>query len=328
GRASRLPRRQTVDRRLEMAPPDHVLDEPERHPDTGARKPNVPIDAFRKPARDDGAEKRAEVDTHVKQGESGVAPLVTLLVEPAHQRADVWLEHSRPDHDQREARIQERQAGERQREMAERDDDAADEHAAVLAEPRVGDQSAEDRREPDAGDVRRVGRAGVGIGEGQRLRQVQDQEAAHPVVAEALPHLGEEERSEAARVTEETRFAVHRSNRSSCAAVSGCVVGRSRLPSLASHFSTSKWCSFCSARRSTGENSWNASSSSRVAWRSASCWKLSSLAPMSSRIACSVRDATIGSACPSMNTLVRWPGPLPCSIGVRPRMRSERQYLP
>ena len=95
-----------------------------------------------------------------------------------------------------------------------------------------------------------------------------------------------------------------------------------------SHFSTSKWCSCCSMRRNTGENSWNASSSSLVASRKAWSWYPESEAPMSSRMLCSVRDATIGSARPSMNTLVRCPGPRPSSIGINPTIASERQYLP
>src|SRR5213078_3234833 len=151
-----------------------------------------------------------------------------------------------------------------EREVAEGDDDAANEDAAVLAQPAV-DEAADDRRQPDARDIVAVGEAGVLIGEAERLRHVQDEESPHPVVAEALPHLGEKQRSEAARVAEELSLAVHQSNSSSCSAVSGCADGRSSVPRRCSHFSTSKWCSFCSARRSTGENSWNASSSSRVA---------------------------------------------------------------
>src|SRR5882762_6317763 len=49
---------------------------------------------------------------------------------------------------------------------------------------------------------------------------------------------------------------------------------------------------------------------------------------MSSRMLCSVRDAMIGSGRPSMKTLVRCPGPRPSSMGIKPRIRSERQYLP
>jgi len=81
-------------------------------------------------------------------------------------------------------------------------------------------------------------------------------------------------------------------------------------------------------RRSTGENSWNAASSSVIASRSACTWNPPSVAPMSSRMLCSVRDATIGSARPSTKTLVRRLGPRSSSIGISPTIASERQYLP
>jgi len=50
---------------------------------------------------------------------------------------------------------------EREGEVAERDDDAANEDAAVLAQPAVGDEATDDRREPDARDVVAVGEAGM-----------------------------------------------------------------------------------------------------------------------------------------------------------------------
>ena len=65
-----------------------------------------------------------------------------------------------------------------------------------------------------------------------------------------------------------------------------------------------------------------------IASRSACVWKPPSVAPMSSRMLCSVRDAMIGSARPSTNTLVRRFGPRSSSIGINPTMASERQYLP
>jgi len=63
---------------------------------------------------------------------------------------------------------------------------------------------------------------------------------------------------------------------------------------------------------------------SRRAWT----WKPPSVAPMSSRMLCSVRDAMIGSARPCTKTLVRRLGPRSSSIGINPMMASERQYLP
>ena len=238
--ACRLLRGDSLDRGLQVATTEDVLRETEEHPEPGTCEAKVPIDALGDPARDDGAEEGAEVDSHVEHGKAGVAPFIAGFIESAHERADVWLQQSRADHDQAEAGIEKRETMERQREVAERDDDPTEQHAAVLPEPGVGDQSAEDRREPHAGDVGGVGIAGLRVGKGERFRHVQDEEPAHPVIAEALPHLGEEERGETARVAEELLFAVHRSNRSSCSAESGCSAGLSSVPSRPSHFSTSK----------------------------------------------------------------------------------------
>ena len=92
--------------------------------------------------------------------------------------------------------------------MPEGDDDAADEDAAVLTEQAIGDEAAENRRAPGAAGVGAVDRCRIGVGEaqpagGDRRHHVEDEEGAHAVVAEALPHLGEEERRQPARVAEE-----------------------------------------------------------------------------------------------------------------------------
>src|SRR5213592_3105202 len=90
----------------------------------------------------------------------------------------------------------------REREVAQRDDDPADQDAAVVPQPAVGDDPAEDRGQPHAADIVAIHGARVGIGEAERLRHVQDEEPPHPVVTEPLPHLGEEERGQTAGVTE------------------------------------------------------------------------------------------------------------------------------
>src|SRR6185437_8462682 len=88
-------------------------------------------------------------------------------------------------------------------EVAQRDDDAAYEHALVLAQPSVGDDPAHNGRRPHARRVRPVQRTGPLIGEAEHVHHVQDEKRAHPVVAEPLPHLGEEERGQTARMPEE-----------------------------------------------------------------------------------------------------------------------------
>src|SRR5437879_13881372 len=85
--------------------------------------------------------------------------------------------------------------------MPERDDDAPNEHTAVLPEEAVRDETAENRGEPDgarvplvyAGTVPDVEAQPSGCSSGGG---VQDEKPPHPVVAEPLPHLREEERGQ------------------------------------------------------------------------------------------------------------------------------------
>src|SRR5882762_6880317 len=94
--------------------------------------------------------------------------------------------------------------------MPERDDDAPNEHAAVLPEEAVRDETAENRSEPDRARVPLVYAGTVLDVEPQpsrcsRGRRVQNEKPPHPVVAEPLPHLREEERGQPAGMPEPAR---------------------------------------------------------------------------------------------------------------------------
>jgi hypothetical protein len=93
----------------------------------------VPVDTLSEVSRDDRAEYRAQIDSHVEERKTGIAPGVILVVERSDQCAGVWLQQPCADDNQPQTRVEERQRSEDEREVAERDDDAADQHAAVLA---------------------------------------------------------------------------------------------------------------------------------------------------------------------------------------------------
>ena len=57
----------------------------------------------------------------------------------------------------------------------------------------VGENAADQWQQIDQRGVGAVGRARRGVVEQEMLRQIEDQDAAHAVVGEALPHLGEEQ---------------------------------------------------------------------------------------------------------------------------------------
>src|SRR5204863_7755624 len=95
-----------------------------------------------------------------------------------------------------------------EREMPRGDDDPANEHGTILAEQLIRDQSADDRRRPGAAGIGAIDRRGARVRESQpagrrRRDHGADQKRSHPVIAEALPHLGEKEGGESAWMSEE-----------------------------------------------------------------------------------------------------------------------------
>src|SRR2546430_12929824 len=108
-----------------------------------------------------------------------------------------------------------------------------------MAQPAIRDDAAEDGGEPHAADVVAVHGARVRVREAERLRHVQDEEAPHPVIAEALPHLREKECGQAAGMAEPAGVG-HQSNSSFCSIATGVWGARSRSPTRCSHSSTSK----------------------------------------------------------------------------------------
>ena len=200
--------RQSFQRRLESPLSEHVLDQSEDHPDASRREPQMPVHALREPAGDERPGECPQVDPHVEDGEPRVPPRVSGRVKGSDHRADVRLQQAGADDDECQAGVEEWKRFEGQREMPGGDDDAADEHAAVLAEKTIRGHAAENGGAPHAAGVGPVDRRRARIGKsqsagGRRRRHIQDQKCAHAVVAEALPHLGEEERRQPARVAEE-----------------------------------------------------------------------------------------------------------------------------
>ena len=114
--------------------------------------------------------------------------------------------------------------------MAERHQQCAGNHHAALAEHTVGQHAAEDGREIHKAGVEAVDlrgerlhteRAEQGfvealergiaddvlrmLGQKQVLDHVKNEQCAHPVIREALPHFGKKQEREAARMAEEGR---------------------------------------------------------------------------------------------------------------------------
>ena len=67
------------------------LYETEQHADACGRKSPVPV-LKRQPAADEGSERRAEIDAHIKEREAAVAARVVELVQLADYRCDIGLQ--------------------------------------------------------------------------------------------------------------------------------------------------------------------------------------------------------------------------------------------
>ena len=222
--------------RSEVTLPDQVEHQPDQHADTSGGEAVVPTEDLPQGSADERREDRAEVDAHVEDAEGAVAAGVVVGVEATDLRGDVRLEAAVAEH-QAEQR-QEEQRLRRHQEVPDRHQQRAEDHRATLADHTVRQHPTEERREVDEGDVEthhlgaerleRDTAVRVGVGERseegleraldgvepehfspdvgldeQVLHHVEHQQGLHAVEAEALPHLGQEQEGEAARVPEE-----------------------------------------------------------------------------------------------------------------------------
>ena len=186
--------------------PSQYLGQPEHHPDAGGGEAGVPVDLLRDVAGDDLADQAAAVDAHVEDREARVATAIALLVQRADDRAHIGFEQARAGGDEREAAVERREGVEREGEVAQRDQDAAEQDGVVLADQPIRDETAENCRAPGAArvgavDRGRLGRAEAHAAGADRRDEIQDEEGPHPVIAEALPHLREEQGREPAGVS-------------------------------------------------------------------------------------------------------------------------------
>ena len=168
----------------------------------------MPVDVLTEISANQGRNQRAEIDPHIEDRKPGIAAHIVLAIEIADHGADVRFQQASAEDDDCETRVESWQRGDSHREVPEGNDDAAPQNRLALASDPVRQPPAGQAEQEDHGGVKPVDRAGFRNGEVQsaffRFRDhEQNEESAHPVIAETLPHLGEEESGEAARVTEE-----------------------------------------------------------------------------------------------------------------------------
>ena len=86
--------------------------------------------------------------------------------------------------------------------MAQRHDRAAGDHGLAPTEEAIRDEAADDRREVREGGVAAVDPGRAFLRDRERLGHVVDEQRAHAEVGELLPHLGQKQDRQAARVSE------------------------------------------------------------------------------------------------------------------------------
>jgi hypothetical protein len=164
----------------------------------------------------DRAERGAQVDAHVEDRVGGIAADIGARVELPDDHRDVRLEEARADDDegQRQPEHVDRRAVlaaaalDGHQHVAEGQQHRAEQYCLALAEVAVGEVAADHRRDVHQRRVGAVDDRGLAVGEQPVLHQVENQQPAHAVVGEALPHLGEEQHEQPARVAEEGRTLV------------------------------------------------------------------------------------------------------------------------
>ena len=205
----------------------------DRHADAGRREAVMPAELFAERAADQRREKRADIDADVEDRIGAVAARVAGRIEPADLRRDVGLERAVAENEHGQGEQEQRL--ERHHEMADRHQRRAEQDGAMLAEHAVGEDAAEQGREIDEAGIEPVDVRGerlraerpehrfvqapqsaeadhiLGVlGQQQIFHHVEHEQRAHPVIGEALPHLGREQEGQPARVAEEVGLAVRR----------------------------------------------------------------------------------------------------------------------
>ena len=168
----------------------------------------MPVDVLAQVAADQRRREGADVDPHVEDREPAIAAGVVLGIElPDHDR-DVRLQQAGTDHDEPEPCVERGDSGNRHREVAERDDDPAQQNGLPLPEEPVSDPAAREVDQIHEARVKPVdqGRLGDVVAQPAVRRlggHEQHEQRSHPVVRETLEHLRKEEVAQPDRMAEE-----------------------------------------------------------------------------------------------------------------------------
>ena len=188
--------------------PEEVGQQADHHADARGGEPGVvaPRRPLGQRAADDRREERAEVHAHVEDRVRAVPPRIPGRVEPPHLRGHVRLEEAVAHDQEGERRVEDRDLLERHAEVADRHRGGADDDRPLVAQVPVREVAPDQGGQVDEARVPLVDGRGVLLRPLEVVDHVQDEQGPHPVVAEALPHLGAEEDHQPLRMPEPLAF--------------------------------------------------------------------------------------------------------------------------
>ena len=182
-----------------------VLDYPKEHAHTRRCKTVMPVHFLAKIAAHQRSQQRAEIDAHIENGKTGVAPCAPFGVQLAHDGADVGFQQPGAEDDQDQTKKKRFGTRDRQDKMSGHNNQTAVPHRLLLAQQAVCDPPARQSHQVDAGRVQTINCSRHFVVKAKttalhRVDHEQHQQRTHAVVTETLPHFGKKQGGQTARV--------------------------------------------------------------------------------------------------------------------------------
>ena len=202
-----------------MATPAQERHQAGQHPYAGQAEAVTPAERLPQVATQQPGRRGADVDAHVEEREAAVAAFVLRTIQVPHHIRDAGLQEPHPDDDEGQRQVEDLQRHivahggtvhqprrfplEGHAEVPHAEQHRAHDHGLAEAEIAICHHAADDGHQIHHRTIGGVDAGGHGVVKQEVLREVEDEQRPHPVEAEALPHLGEEQHHEAAWMAEE-----------------------------------------------------------------------------------------------------------------------------
>ena len=193
-----------------------------QHPDTREAETIAPPVTLAEPPAQQHCGQGAQIDSHVEDGESLIAPHIVGRIQLTDDVRYGGFEETHAHDDAREREVQHadretvpdhltveqgrRRTFERHQSVSAAEQNCSRHDRLSESEVSIGDDAADDGHEVHHRTVGGDEAARKAVVEQEVLRQVEDQQGAHPVIAEPLPHLGEEKHEEPTGMTQQGDF--------------------------------------------------------------------------------------------------------------------------